>query len=64
MATRLPTIDKSEPVLRTEAEHERALIAACNAAAKILEARGGMSADQQEPLPASTIELLKRLPRT
>jgi hypothetical protein len=63
MAARLPTLDKSESVLRTEAEHERALVAACSAAAMILEARGMKSAGQQEPLPVSTIELLKRLPR-
>ena len=63
MVPRLPAMDKSEPPLRTEAEHESALIAACSAAARILEARGMKSAGEQEPLPASTLELLKRLPR-
>ena len=58
---RLP-IDKSETVLQTEEEHERALIAACRAAT-VLEARGIHAADEaEEPLPASTIKLLKRLP--
>ena len=63
MSVRLPTIDKSEQPLRTEREHELALIAACRAAAAILAARGRDCADQEEPLPESTIELLKRLRR-
>ena len=63
MATRFPAIDKSERVLQTECEHERALIAACKAAAAILEAKGVEAGDREEPLPASAIELLKRLPR-
>ena len=64
MPMRLPAIDKSEPVLQTEEEHERALIGACRAATAILEPRGIHAADEaEEPLPASTIKLLKRLPR-
>lgn len=47
-------------------EHERLLIAACRAAADILEARKGegVELDAQEPLPPSTIEALKRFPRS
>lgn len=58
-------IPQPEAPLNSEEAHERALIAACRAAFQILESRGvERAADlEEEPLPESTVALLKRLPR-
>jgi len=63
MTRPFPSLAKTDRPLRTEREHELALIAACRAAVVIMEAKGEEPADQQDPLPASSVELLKRLPR-
>jgi hypothetical protein len=43
--------------------HARALELACRAAAQIRAERTDGGGDDQEPLPASSLALLKRLPR-
>lgn len=63
MIRSLPSLDQPDELLRTEREHELALIAACRAAVVIMAAKGQNAADAQDPLPASSVELLKRLPR-
>lgn len=60
--TRLPALDKSEPSLPTPEAHARALELACRAAAQIIASRGNVD-DAQEPLPASSTQLLRRLAR-
>jgi hypothetical protein len=59
---RFPPLHKAEPAMSFEA-HARALELACRAAAQILGERADGGCDDQEPLPASSLVLLKRLPR-
>ena len=58
----IPHPHKEEEPLGSMAEHEQMLVAACHAAGLILMS-AGRNRDAQEPLRASTIELLRRLPR-
>lgn len=62
MPKTLPDLDETESPLQTEKEHEEALSSVCQAAAVIIAERG-READKQQRLPASTRELLRRLPR-
>ena len=59
---RFPTLDKSEPPLSSPEAHARALELACRAAAQLIASRTVVG-DAQEPLPASSIRLLRRLVR-
>jgi len=59
---RFPPLDKAEPAMSLEA-HAEALELACRAAAQIIGERTDGKADDQEPLPPSSVRLLKRLPR-
>ncbi len=60
----MPKLHKEERPLATVAEHEAMLVAVCRAASVILMSRqSAQQDDAQEPLPESTIKLLKRLPR-
>jgi hypothetical protein len=61
--TRFPLLRKSEPALPSPEAHARALELACRAAAQITQSRGKVD-DAQEPLPASSTRLLRRLARS
>jgi hypothetical protein len=64
MARPIPKLDKREPPLPDIEAHAKALELACRAAAQLIAAdpnRAGV--DAQEPLPASSVRLLRRLPR-
>jgi len=61
---RLPVLDKAEAPLPSLEAHARALELACRAAAQIMASRATHGDDVQEPLPASSIRLLRRLPRS
>jgi hypothetical protein len=62
---RLPALDKREPPLPSMRAHAHALELACRGAAQILASRSIEPATQpQEPLPASSVRLLRHLPRT
>jgi len=64
MRTRVPKLDKAEAPLNSLSDHAHALELACRAAAQIIASRPeARSADLQEPLPASSLRLLRRLPR-
>ena len=63
MPRSIPVLDKEERPLTTMEEHDQLLVAACRAATAILMAQKTERRDKQEPLPESTIELLKSLPR-
>jgi len=62
--SRIPALDKAERPLANPEAHARALEVACRAAAQIMASQPARSADAQEPLPVSSIELLRRLPRS
>jgi hypothetical protein len=62
--SRIPVLDKAERPLPTLEAHARALEIACRAAAQIMASRPAGTADAQAPLPRSSIELLRRLPRS
>lgn len=65
MGRRLPELDKRDPPLASAEEHARALELACRAAAQILASTPDRrEPDLQEPLPASSVRLLRRLPRS
>jgi hypothetical protein len=62
--TRLSRLEKSELPLATAEAHARELERACRAAAQILaDTPERHDRDLQEPLPASSIRLIRRLPR-
>jgi len=58
-----PTLDKSDARLSSPEAHARALELACRAAAQIMASRTSAADDRQEPLPASSTALLRRLAR-
>jgi hypothetical protein len=60
--TRIPSLEKSEAPLTSPEAHARALELACRAAVQIMASRSGR--DDQEPLPASSKRLLRRLARS
>jgi hypothetical protein len=61
---RLPVLDKAEAPLASVEAHARALELACRAAAQIMASAAAGAGDAQEPLPVSSIRLLRRLPRS
>jgi hypothetical protein len=66
MKRAFPQLRKSEQPLTSMAEREAALQAVCQMAIELLHARGILEpADvEEEPLPQSTIDLLRRMPRS
>jgi hypothetical protein len=66
MQPTFPTLQKTALPLMSMAEHEAALQAACEMAVELLQARGITEPAQTEadPLPQSTIDLLRRMPRS
>jgi hypothetical protein len=61
---RLPALDKRETSLPSTQAHARALELACRGAAQILASRSIEPATQpKEPLPESSVRLLRCLPR-
>lgn len=66
MTRAFPQLRKSEQLLTSMAEREAALESVCQMAVELLRARGILepAVIEEEPLPQSTIDLLRRMPRS
>lgn len=61
--SQFPQLEKEDPPPPSVAARARALELACRGAAQVIASRSAGFDDSQEPLPRSSIRLLRRLPR-